>query len=66
MDKTSIITQPKTKFLINKWDKRIKMVESVQGKPLSLEKKAALASTLENTQQMIRLTEATQSTDIAA
>lgn len=57
----SYLTEAKTTGLINKWNKRISLVESVQKTPLTLEKKAALATTLENTKHLL---EATQSRDI--
>jgi hypothetical protein len=49
----------KTKYLISKWAKRINLVESAQGAPLSYEKRAALASSLENTAQSLYAKEAT-------
>lgn len=49
----------KSQYLIGKYAKRIKMVESVQGKPLSYEKKVVLANCLENTADRIKAFEAT-------
>lgn len=53
------IMNQKTKYLIKKWGKRIGMVEKVNGKALSYEKRAALANALESTQDRIRAVEAT-------
>lgn len=49
----------KSAYLIGKWAKRIKMVESVQKKPMSFEKKVAFANSLENTADRIKAFEAT-------
>lgn len=49
----------KTNYLIKRWDKRIRATESALGK-LSLEKKATLAVTLENTNRILKLKESTQ------
>ena len=46
--------------LLRKWDKRIKMTESVLGKKLGTEKAVALAVCLENTHHRIKMTESTQ------
>lgn len=55
----------KTKYLLGRWNKRVKMVESAQGAPLSFEKKAALVNTLENTHQRLKaMTEATNPSSI--
>lgn len=56
----------KTNYLIGKWQKRINLVESAQGKPLTLEKRAALANALENTADRIRAVEATNPNSIGA
>ena len=53
----NIINQ-KSKYLINKWGKRIATVEKVQGAPMTFEKKAVLANALENTFDHIRAVEA--------
>lgn len=53
------IMNQKTKYLISKWGKRINLVEKAQGQVLSYEKRAALANALENTQDRIYATEAT-------
>ena len=69
LEKSGYISQPRTKFLVeNTWAKRINAVESVNGQ-LPLEKKAAMAVCLENTQSFIKFLEsngtgATQSADI--
>lgn len=49
----------KNTMLVKKWNKRIVATESVHGK-LNTEKKVALAVTLENTNQRLRLAESTQ------
>jgi hypothetical protein len=46
----------RTKFAINKWGKRISATESVLG-PMSMEKKAALAVSLSNTQNLLEATQ---------
>ena len=56
----AIINSPKNKILMNKWAKRIAITEKVHGKKLSLERKLALANSLENTNQLILQKEATQ------
>jgi hypothetical protein len=48
-----------SKFLINKWGKRIAAVEKATKSTLTLEKRAALANSLENTYDRIRAVEAT-------
>lgn len=53
------IMNQKTKYLIKKWGKRIGMVEKVNGKALSYERRAALANALESTADRIRAVEAT-------
>lgn len=53
------IMNQKTKYLIGKWAKRINMVEKAQGAPMSYEKRAVLANSLENTASRIRAVEAT-------
>ena len=53
------IMNQKTKYLIKKWGKRIGMVEKVNGKAMSYERRAALANALESTQDRIRAVEAT-------
>lgn len=42
-----------------KWGKRISLAEKAQGKALTYEQRAALANTLENTADKIRIMEAT-------
>ena len=49
----AIINSPKNQLLLKKWAKRIAITESVHGKKLSLERKLALANSLENTNQLI-------------
>lgn len=49
----------KNQFLIKKWNKRIKATESVLG-PMSLDRKVALAVSLENTHHRLKVCEATQ------
>lgn len=49
----------KTQFLINKWNRRLAKTESVVGK-MNTEKKAALAVSLENTANRLKVMEATQ------
>lgn len=56
----AIINSPKNQLLLKKWAKRIAITESVHGKKLSLERKLALANSLENTNQLILQKEATQ------
>lgn len=53
------VMNQKTKYLIGKWNKRISLVEKNQGKALTYEQRAALANTLENTADKIRVMEAT-------
>jgi len=53
------IMNQKTKYLINRWGKRIAMVEKAQKHALSFEKRAALANSLESTHQRILAKEAT-------
>lgn len=48
----------KSQYLVGKWNKRIGIVEKAQKKPLTLEKKMALANALEETSQRIRAMEA--------
>ena len=54
----------KSAYLISKFAKRIAMVEKVQGKPMTFEKKVALAHCLENTQSRIKAMEATNPAQI--
>lgn len=49
----------KTEFLIKKWGRRIAATESVMGK-MNVERKAALAVSLENTAHRLRVMETTQ------
>lgn len=49
----------KTQYCIKKWNKRIRATESVLG-PMNIERKAALAVTLENTNNRVRMMETTQ------
>jgi len=55
-----------TKHLIGKWNKRIAMVEKVNGVPLTLEKKAALANALNSTYERMIAKEATNPGSIGA
>lgn len=48
----------KSAYLIGKYAKRLKMIESVQGKPLTFEKKVVLANSFENTMDRIKAMEA--------
>ena len=57
------MTSAKNAMLIKKWNKRILATESVHGK-LNTEKKVALAVTLENTSNRLRLAENTQPASI--
>lgn len=58
--KSNIMNSAKNKALINKWSNRIAMTEKVHGKALNLEKRVALANSLENTNKQLRMVEATQ------
>lgn len=62
MDTPSLMTA-KNAMLIKKWNSRIGLSEGIQKKnanrPLTLEQKVALAMTLENTSQRLRLIEST-------
>jgi hypothetical protein len=49
----------KNQYLIKRWKKRIAATESVLG-PMSLDRKVALAVSLENTHHRIKTFEATQ------
>lgn len=49
----------KSAYLVGKWNKRLKMIESVQKKPLTFEKKVVLANCFENTADRIKAFEAT-------
>lgn len=49
----------KNQFLIKKWSKRIRTTESVLG-PMSLDRKVALAASLENTHHRLKTFESTQ------
>lgn len=60
------INSARTQGLIKKWGTRISTLESVKGAPLSLERKALLATTFQNTADHIAYSEAVQSTDIGA
>lgn len=59
MNANKNMVSAKTAMLIKKWDKRIRATESVIG-PMNIERKAALAMSLDNTNQRLRLAEATQ------
>lgn len=59
MNNNKNMVSAKTAMLIKKWDKRIRATESVIG-PMNIERKAALAMSLDNTHQRLRLAEATQ------
>lgn len=56
------LSQPKTQALIGKWNDRIRITEGLitknTHKPMSLDKKAALAVTLNNTQRLLESTQA--------
>lgn len=54
----------KNAHLLKKWDKRIKMTESVLGKKLGTEKSVALAVCLENTHHRMKIAESTQPASI--
>ncbi len=56
----AIINSPKNQLLLKKWARRIAITEKVHGNKLSLERKLALANSLENTNQLILQKEATQ------
>lgn len=58
------IMDQKSKYLIKRWERRIAMVEKAQGKPLSFEKRAMLANSLENTHQALKFVEATNPASI--
>lgn len=60
------IMDRKTQYLIGKWGKRISLSEKAQGKPMNLERRAALANALENTADRIRAVEATNPGSIGA
>lgn len=60
------IMNQKTKYLIEKWKKRIDMVEKAQGSAMTFEKRAALANSLESTHDRIRAMEATNPGSIGA
>lgn len=53
------IMDHKTKYLIGRWAKRINLVEKANRAPLSFEKRAALANSLENLHQRMKIQEAT-------
>lgn len=55
----------KTQYLIKKWDKRIRTTESAIG-PMNMERKAALAVSLENTHHRLRVMESTQPASIGS
>ena len=55
------LTEAKTVRLCEKYSKRMALVEKVQGKKLSLEKKATMANIYQNTQTLL---ESVQSSDI--
>lgn len=61
-NKPSLMTA-KNAMLVNKWNKRIELSESIQknntNRPFTLEQKVALAVALENTSQRLRLVEST-------
>lgn len=59
MNANKNMVSAKTAMLIKKWNKRIRATESVIG-PMNIERKAALAMSLDNTNQRLRLAEATQ------
>ena len=59
MATSSKIVSARTQALIQKWGKRIRATESVLG-PMSMERKSALAMSLENTHRRLRAMEATQ------
>lgn len=45
--------------LMEKWNKRITMTEKATGKALSIDRKNALAATLENTKNLLEATQVT-------
>lgn len=49
----------KNQYLIQRWNKRIKATEGVIG-PMSIDRKVALAVSLENTHHRLKVCEATQ------
>lgn len=57
LTESSYISQPKTQALMAKWNNRIRITEGLitksTHKPMSLDKKATLAQTLENTQSSL-------------
>lgn len=61
-ESASYINQARTKALMSKWSKRLAITEGALRKHnlpgMSLEKKAALAVTLENTQRVLEATQA--------
>ena len=54
----------KSAYLVSKYAKRIAMTEKVQGKPMSFEKKVALAHCFENQNDRIKAMEATNPAQI--
>ena len=50
--------------LVEKWNDRLDLVESVAGEALPYDKKVVLAQCLENTQDAIKMTEATDYRDV--
>lgn len=58
------VMDQKSKYLIERWQRRIAMVEKAQGKTLNFEKRAMLANALENTHQRMRAMEATNPASI--
>lgn len=53
------VMDQKSRYLIQRWNRRIGLVEKAQGKQLSFEKRAMLANSLENTHQRLKFMEAT-------
>lgn len=68
LTESGYLAQPETKRLCERWANRISLVESkyFEGRDMGLERKAALAKQLENTQKFIKyqLAEGVQSADI--
>lgn len=60
------IMDQKTRYLISRWGKRIRMAEKARNETLNFERRAALANSLENTFQRIKLAEATNPRNIGS
>lgn len=55
----SNVMDQKSKYLIERWSRRIGLAEKAQGHPMTFEKRAMLANALENTHQRLKYMEAT-------